>query len=188
MRELENDRYVRKVEGYLPQASVAFIDEIFKANSAILNTLLTILNERLFDNGNVRMRVPLVCMVRCCWMWFVLSYQSKAKQKKGAKAMDDNSNWERTRFQLRRLGLSTAKAGLPNESAQDHSTLRLKTTSRLWCILPILCHTVTSVNIKCVRLLPMPHQWFLGFIELRLNVLKSANRFWGSQKGRFSSL
>lgn len=64
MRELENDQYIRKIEGYLPQANVAFIDEIFKANSAILNTLLTILNERLFDNGNVRVQVPLVCLVR----------------------------------------------------------------------------------------------------------------------------
>jgi hypothetical protein len=37
--------------------------QIFKANSAILNTLLTILNERLFDNGSQRYRVPLVCLV-----------------------------------------------------------------------------------------------------------------------------
>jgi MoxR-like ATPase len=36
---------------------VAFIDEIFKANSAILNTLLTLLNERLFDNGSARTKV-----------------------------------------------------------------------------------------------------------------------------------
>lgn len=56
--------YQRKTEGYLPNASVAFIDEIFKANSAILNTLLTILNERLFDNGALRVTVPLVCVVR----------------------------------------------------------------------------------------------------------------------------
>lgn len=63
MRELENDQYVRQTNGYLPEASVAFIDEIFKANSAILNTLLTILNERLFDNGSERHPVPLVCMV-----------------------------------------------------------------------------------------------------------------------------
>ena len=43
---------------------MAFIDEVFKANSAILNTLLTVLNERLFDNGAVRETVPLLCLVR----------------------------------------------------------------------------------------------------------------------------
>lgn len=63
MRALENDEYVRQVDGYLPTADVAFVDEIFKANSAILNTLLTILNERLFDNGSKRTRVPLLCLV-----------------------------------------------------------------------------------------------------------------------------
>jgi hypothetical protein len=64
MRALEDDKYVRQIDGYLPDATVAFIDEIFKANSAILNTLLTILNERLFDNGSDRIRVPLACLVR----------------------------------------------------------------------------------------------------------------------------
>ena len=61
---LENDEYVRKIAGYLPTAEVAFVDEIFKANSAILNALLTLLNERLFDNGNERFPVPLMCLVR----------------------------------------------------------------------------------------------------------------------------
>ncbi len=45
-------------------AQVAFIDEIFKANSAILNALLTLLNERLFDNGTERLPVPLLTLVR----------------------------------------------------------------------------------------------------------------------------
>ena len=63
MRALEDDRYIRQTEGYLPDATVAFIDEIFKANSAILNTLLTVLNERLFDNGSERTRIPLLCLV-----------------------------------------------------------------------------------------------------------------------------
>ena len=63
MRALEKDEYERKTTGYLPEASVAFVDEIFKANSAILNTLLTILNERLFDNGDQRTEIPLLCMV-----------------------------------------------------------------------------------------------------------------------------
>ena len=63
MKGLENDEYVRKIDGYLPSANVAFVDEIFKANSAILNSLLTILNERLFDNGSERVDVPLLCLV-----------------------------------------------------------------------------------------------------------------------------
>jgi MoxR-like ATPase len=36
---------------------------VFKANSAVLNSLLTILNERLFDNGSQRVPVPLICLV-----------------------------------------------------------------------------------------------------------------------------
>jgi MoxR-like ATPase len=39
------------------------VDEIFKANSAILNSLLTILNERKFDNGHVREDIPLFAVV-----------------------------------------------------------------------------------------------------------------------------
>jgi MoxR-like ATPase len=63
IKELENDRYHRQTEGYLPAASIAFLDEIFKANSAILNSLLTLLNEREFDNGTERVRTPLVCVI-----------------------------------------------------------------------------------------------------------------------------
>ena len=63
MRGLENDEYVRQTAGYLPTAEVAFVDEIFKANSAILNALLTLLNERLFDNGHQRLQAPLMTLV-----------------------------------------------------------------------------------------------------------------------------
>eukprot|EP00435_Cladocopium_sp_Y103_P028053 s1200_g7.t1 len=67
LRALENDELRRKVENYLPTADVAFLDEIFKANSSILNALLTLLNERRFDNGGERspgtVVVPLWCAV-----------------------------------------------------------------------------------------------------------------------------
>ncbi len=63
LKALEDDRYERLIEGYLPTAGVAFLDEVFKANSAILNALLTLLNEREFDNGQQRLRVPLVSVV-----------------------------------------------------------------------------------------------------------------------------
>jgi len=60
---LEHDRYERLVDGYLPTAGIAFLDEVFKANSAILNALLTLLNEREFDNGSRRTRTPLISVV-----------------------------------------------------------------------------------------------------------------------------
>ncbi len=66
---LEADRYERRVEGYLPSVEIAFIDEIFKANSAILNALLTLLNEREFDNGATRLRVPLISMLAASNEW-----------------------------------------------------------------------------------------------------------------------
>ena len=64
LRALENDEYLRCIDGFLPTATVAFLDEIFKANSSILNTLLTILNERQFDNGaGKRVLCPLKCVI-----------------------------------------------------------------------------------------------------------------------------
>ncbi len=63
IKGLEEDRYERLTSSYLPTASIAFLDEIFKANSAILNALLTLLNEREFDNGTKRERAPLIAVV-----------------------------------------------------------------------------------------------------------------------------
>jgi MoxR-like ATPase len=63
LKALEADRYERLIDGYLPTAGIAFLDEVFKANSAILNALLTLLNEREFDNGAGRLRVPLISVV-----------------------------------------------------------------------------------------------------------------------------
>lgn len=52
--------YKRRVEGMLPEAEIVFLDEVFKANSAILNSLLGVLNERAYTSGSTIHRVPLI--------------------------------------------------------------------------------------------------------------------------------
>src|SRR5262249_12293169 len=50
--------YRRRTEQMLPEAEIVFLDEVFKSNSAILNSLLTILNERRFTSGAQLVEVP----------------------------------------------------------------------------------------------------------------------------------
>lgn len=60
---LKEEDYRRITDGFLPKAHVAFLDEIFKANSAILNSLLTLVNERIFHHGRHRDPVPLLGVI-----------------------------------------------------------------------------------------------------------------------------
>jgi MoxR-like ATPase len=53
-------RYERRIEGMLPEAEIVFLDEVFKSNSAILNALLTLLNERRYMSGGHSVRCPLL--------------------------------------------------------------------------------------------------------------------------------
>lgn len=67
---LKQDRYSRITTGKLPEADIAFADEIFKASSAILNTMLRILNERKWENGDGRfVKVPLKICVAASNEW-----------------------------------------------------------------------------------------------------------------------
>ena len=59
LSELRQDRLVRSVDGFLPSADFAFLDEIWKSSPAILNSLLTIINEKTFRNGKENVKVPL---------------------------------------------------------------------------------------------------------------------------------
>jgi len=52
-----------RTDGMLPEAQIAFLDEVFQGSSAILNTLLTLVNERLFHNGAVRQPTPLITLI-----------------------------------------------------------------------------------------------------------------------------
>src|SRR4029077_20440180 len=59
IQQLREGRYIRREQGKLPTARLAFLDEIFKSNSAILNILLTIINERKFYQDGVPQPVRL---------------------------------------------------------------------------------------------------------------------------------
>lgn len=81
MKALDVDEYKRKTLGYLPQAYIAFLDEIWKSNSAILNTLLAIINEKIFHNGSQVEHAPLI---------FVVAASNETPQKgKGLEALYD---------------------------------------------------------------------------------------------------
>ena len=67
---LKEDRYRRVTTGKLPEADFIFLDEIFKGSSAIMNTVLKLLNERTYDNGDgVPRPVPLKLCVAASNEW-----------------------------------------------------------------------------------------------------------------------
>jgi MoxR-like ATPase len=61
--KLLEDEYTRDVDGYLPSANIAFLDELFRGSSSVLNSLLTILNERTFNNGKEVIKTPIQSIV-----------------------------------------------------------------------------------------------------------------------------
>jgi MoxR-like ATPase len=62
LKGLENEEYRRLTTGKLPECQIAFLDEVFKANSAILNALLSLLNERVFYNNGLQVPCPLITL------------------------------------------------------------------------------------------------------------------------------
>ncbi|MEO1268924.1 MAG: AAA family ATPase [Myxococcota bacterium] len=62
IRVFREGTYMRRIENMLPTSEIVFLDEVFKSNSAILNSLLTLLNERKFANGSTIVDVPLLSL------------------------------------------------------------------------------------------------------------------------------
>lgn len=63
VKAMENDHFMRMTAGKLPEAHIAFMDEVFKSNAPTLNALLTIMNEHIFYNDGKPQDVPLITMI-----------------------------------------------------------------------------------------------------------------------------
>lgn len=83
---LERDEFQRITAGKLPEAHLGFLDEIFKANSTVLNALLKIINERKFDNNGHSMDVPL-------WMVMGASNELPGTDRDDLRAFRDRFGW-----------------------------------------------------------------------------------------------
>ena len=59
----DHDKYERIVKNYLPAATVVFLDEIWKAGPSIQNALLTVLNEKIYRNGEQEIQVPMKALI-----------------------------------------------------------------------------------------------------------------------------
>ncbi|MCS7128883.1 MAG: AAA family ATPase [Desulfurococcaceae archaeon] len=77
---LREGKYVRVTRNKLPEAEIAFIDEIFNASSAILNTLLSIMNERVIYDGYSEIKVPL---------WTLISTSNNVPEEPELQALYD---------------------------------------------------------------------------------------------------
>ena len=82
---LKEDRFERIVEGYAASRRVVFLDEIFKSSSAILNCMLTLMNERVFHNGGKPTPTPLEV---------IFAASNEYPQDEGLKALFDRFSFK----------------------------------------------------------------------------------------------
>ncbi len=141
LKGLEDDRYSRVTRGKLPRAHIAFLDEVFKASSSILNTLLTVMNERRYDGGDGPSTIPLLFLVGAAnelpedeeldalYDRFLLRFQVdylaedfRFLQMLGARAPASRSGLSKDALQAMRQKAATVE--IPSEVLKDIAALR----------------------------------------------------------------
>ena len=133
--ELKKDNLLRRTEGFLPQSDFAFLDEIWKSSPSILNTLLTIINEKVFRNGTEVEKAPLKTLIAAS--------NESPPPKEGLEAMYDRflvrlyitSIENRDRFE----DLLNSKPALPEVQMPDNLVVRHDE----WENWSVLIHEVT---------------------------------------------
>ena len=144
----DQDKYERAINGYLPTADVVFLDEIWKAGPAIQNTLLTVINEKRFRNGDTEIQIPLKLLVSASnelptqgegldalWDRFIIRMECtniKTENKFNAMLLDDDSEKEIdvpeslqiTDEEYQTWSDSIRKVGVPEQVLNSINTIR----------------------------------------------------------------
>lgn len=164
---LKLDKFERNIEGKMPTAHFAYLDEIFRSNSALLNLLLTMINERKFDNDGQRLDIPLETVMgasnslpeeggelAALFDRFLLRYVPSYIQEDGAfvsmlKAPEPTLRTKITLDELHQAQKDTAAIAIPDDVYQTIVTVR-KSLGResiiasdrryKWCLSAIKAH------------------------------------------------
>jgi len=146
LKELEMGVYKRNVSDKLPEAHISFIDEIFKANSAILNTLLTILNERVFHNNGSPLLCPLISM-----------FGASNELPEAGEGLEPLYDRFVCRFWMSEvtdggftkvLNYSTAAVHLPRPSITLKDVMDLNDAAKRVTIPPDVLETITKIRVE----------------------------------------
>ena len=189
-----SDTYERAVDGYLPTADVVFLDEIWKAGPAIQNTLLTVINEKIFRNGNREMHLPLKLLVaasnelpakgeglEALWDRFVIRIESRPiKQEKNFRAMLLDSNETHTDL----TDFTDEAFAMSKKSSVQQKAMELETSERdLFASEITKKKSVRSVRSVCdIRISPEEYaEWSnqiseIGVSEAVLDAISSIRK------------
>lgn len=172
------DRYERVVDGFMPTASIVFLDEIWKASPSIQNTLLTAINERIYRNGRETIDLPMKVLIaasnelpaedeglEAIWDRFLVRMVSNCIQSESTffkmvkqqqpAATDVPAQLAITDEQYRLLQEQIAGIALPDSicHAISHIRKRFKEESNHEDFSPMDFYTSDRRWKKCVRLL-----------------------------------
>lgn len=147
LKELEIGVYKRNTANKLPEAHIAFLDEIFKSNSAILNALLTLINERIFYNNGGIVETKLISLIGA---------SNEYPEEEGLEALFD-------RFLLR------FELGYLNEG--DHFKKMLKNQNGNISVPTMTLEELGNAQ-QFVSMIQIPEEVFDKLIEIREDLAK----------------
>ena len=158
-----SDTYERAVDGYLPTADVVFLDEIWKAGPAIQNTLLTVINEKLFRNGNKEMHLPLKLLVaasnelpakgeglEALWDRFVIRIESRPIKKESnfrAMLLDSHADFSGSTGGLGHADFSELKITGEEYAEWSENINRIGVKEEVLDVISVIRKSLRAVNV-----------------------------------------